>query len=134
MSGLDELRAVPRFRRPTRDDLASYWSDVVTAWRVPAVKRGLLATTLLFVGSLTPAYLPQNSPWWAPIRALGWDTWPAKVLGTAMVVAAVRRRSCGVHLPPGKTKASTSLERPLMGAAPGRCRSPTCLVTVLTHT
>ncbi len=89
MSGLDELRAVPRFRRPTRDDLASYWSDVVTAWRVPAVKRGLLATTLLFVGSLTPAYLPQNSPWWEPIRALGWDTWPAKVIGTALVVAAV---------------------------------------------
>jgi alpha-1,6-mannosyltransferase len=86
---LDELRAVPRFRRPTRDDLASYWSDVVTAWRVPAVKRGLLATTLLFVGSLTPAYLPQNSPWWEPIRALGWDTWPAKVIGTALVVAAV---------------------------------------------
>lgn len=89
MSGLDELRAVPRFRRPTRNDLAGYWSDVVTAWRVPAVKRGLLATTLLFVGSLTPAYLPQNSPWWEPIRALGWDTWPAKVIGTALVVAAV---------------------------------------------
>ncbi|MBK8445394.1 MAG: polyprenol phosphomannose-dependent alpha 1,6 mannosyltransferase MptB [Micropruina sp.] len=89
MSGLDELRAVPRSRRPSRDQLAGYWGDVVTAWRVPAVKRGLLATTLLFIGSLTPAYLPQNSPWWDPIRALGWDTGPAKVIGTALVVAAV---------------------------------------------
>lgn len=89
VSELDELRAVPRSRKFTQDELARYWADVVTAWRVPAVKRGLLATTLLFIGSLTPAYLPQNSPWWDPIRALGWDTWPAKVIGTALVVAAV---------------------------------------------
>ncbi|MFT3860878.1 polyprenol phosphomannose-dependent alpha 1,6 mannosyltransferase MptB [Micropruina sp.] len=89
MSELDQLRSAPRRQRFSRAVLAGYWGDVVTAWRVPAVRRGLLATTLLFVGSLTPAYLPQNSPWWDPIRALGWDTWPAKVLGTAMVVAAV---------------------------------------------
>ena len=89
MSEVDQKSAVPHLRPPTPETLRRYWHDIVTAWRVPAVKRGLLATTLLFLGSLTPAYLPQNSPWWAPIRALGWDTWPAKVLGTAMVVAAV---------------------------------------------
>jgi alpha-1,6-mannosyltransferase len=86
---VDQKSAVPRLRPPTPATLLRYWHDIVTAWRVAAVKRGLLATTLLFLGSLTPAYLPQNSPWWAPIRALGWDTWPAKVIGTAMVVAAV---------------------------------------------
>lgn len=89
MGEVDQVRAVPRLRWPTRETMAGYWDDLRTAWRVPAVKRGLLATFLLFVGSLTPAYLPQNSPWWDPIRSLGWDTWPAKVIGTAMVVAAV---------------------------------------------
>ncbi len=44
---------------------------------------------LLFAGSLTPAYLPQNSPWWGPIRAMGLDTWPARAVGTALVVAGV---------------------------------------------
>ena len=89
MCEVDQVRAVPRLRWPTRETMAGYWDDLRTAWRVPAVKRGLLATFLLFAGSLTPAYLPQNSPWWDPIRSLGWDTWPAKVIGTAMVVAAV---------------------------------------------
>ena len=68
---------------------ADYGADIAAAWRLAPVKRGFLGTSLLFVGSLTPAYLPQNSPWWDPIRALGLDNWPAKVLGTALVVAAV---------------------------------------------
>ena len=89
MAEVDHVAAVPRLRWPTRETLAGYWSDLTAAWRVPAVKRGLFATFLLFLGSLTPAYLPQNSPWWEPIRALGWDTWPAKVIGTALVVSAV---------------------------------------------
>ena len=89
MSRLEQHRGVEPVRRSTRELLAGYGRDLAQAWRVPAVKRGLLATVLLFLGSLTPAYLPQNSPWWAPIRQLGWDTWPAKVIGTAMVVAAV---------------------------------------------
>ena len=53
---------------------------------------------------------------------------------SAISVAPVRRKSWGVHLPPGSTSASTSLLRPLIGAPPGRCRSPTCLVTVFSHT
>ncbi len=89
MSQTGQASAAPRLRRPARRGLTGYWHDIVTAWRVPAVKRGLLATTLLFLGSLTPAYLPQNSPWWDAIRTLGWDTGPAKVIGTALVVAAV---------------------------------------------
>jgi hypothetical protein len=86
---MDRAVAVPRLRRPTREDIARYAADIRTAWRLPAVKRGFVATCLLFVGSLTPAYLPQNSPWWEPIRALGLDNTAGKVVGTAMVVAAV---------------------------------------------
>ena len=62
--------------------------DIATAWTHRPVRRGLLGSVLLFLGSLTPAYLPQNSPWWEPMRALGLDNWPARVLGTALVVAA----------------------------------------------
>ncbi|MDR1767651.1 MAG: polyprenol phosphomannose-dependent alpha 1,6 mannosyltransferase MptB [Propionibacteriaceae bacterium] len=64
-------------------------SDVRRAWRCAGVKRGLLGSALIFVGSLTPAYLPQNTPWWQPLRALGLDSWPASVAGTAAVVAGV---------------------------------------------
>lgn len=64
-------------------------ADVAQAWQYRPVRRGVLGSTLLFFGSLTPAYLPQNSPWWDPIRALGLDNWPAKALGTALVVAGV---------------------------------------------
>ena len=53
------------------------------------VRRGLLGSALLFLGSLTPAYLPQNSPWWDSMRALGLDNWPAKAFGTALVIAGV---------------------------------------------
>ncbi|MFT3968998.1 MAG: polyprenol phosphomannose-dependent alpha 1,6 mannosyltransferase MptB [Micropruina sp.] len=89
MGEVDQVAAVPRLRWPTREVLAGYWRDLRTAWRVPAVKRGLLATFLLFLGSLTPAYLPQNSPLWDSIRALGLDNGTTKVVGTALVVAAV---------------------------------------------
>jgi hypothetical protein len=63
--------------------------DLARAWAHRAVRRGLYGSALLFLGSLTPAYLPQNSPWWDPIRALGLDTWPARAFGTAAVVAGV---------------------------------------------
>ena len=79
----------PSLHPPTRARLAQYLADIRDAWRLRAVKRGFAATCLLFVGSLTPAYLPQNSPWWAPLRAAGLDGWPSKVAGTMMVVAAV---------------------------------------------
>ena len=64
-------------------------ADMAAAWNVAAVRRGVLGTSLLFVGSLTPAYLPQNSPWWTPMRALGLDNWTTSAVGTAMVVAGV---------------------------------------------
>jgi alpha-1,6-mannosyltransferase len=69
--------------------LAGIGRDLAHAWRYPAVKRGFVATLCIFIGSLTPAYLPQNSPWWAPMRALGLDAWPVRVLGTAVVIAGM---------------------------------------------
>jgi hypothetical protein len=39
-------------------------SDVERAWSYAAVRRGFYGSILLVLGSLTPAYLPQNTPWW----------------------------------------------------------------------
>ncbi|MGC3956361.1 MAG: polyprenol phosphomannose-dependent alpha 1,6 mannosyltransferase MptB [Propionicimonas sp.] len=69
--------------------LAGISRDLAQAWRYPAVKRGFVGTLCIFIGSLTPAYLPQNSPWWGPMRALGLDAWPFRVLGTAVVIAGM---------------------------------------------
>ncbi len=64
-------------------------SDAVSAIRLRPVQVGLLGTTLLYLGSLTPAYLPQVSPYWPTMRALGLDSWWAKAAGTGLVIAAV---------------------------------------------
>lgn len=72
-----------------RRRLAGVGRDLAHAWRYPSVKRGFLGTVCIFLGSLTPAYLPQNSPWWGPMRVLGLDNWPARVFGTALVIAGM---------------------------------------------
>ena len=46
------------------------WQDFVRAIRLAPVRLGLLGTVLLVVGSLSPAYLPQASPYWPVMRAL----------------------------------------------------------------
>lgn len=73
----------------TRNGAAGFGRDMCAAWDESAVRRGLLATTLLVIGSMTPAYLPQASPFWPAMRALGLDSPVAKVLGTVLVLAAV---------------------------------------------
>ena len=70
-------------------DIRQRWADLADAWRLRAVKRGLAGTVLILLGSLTPAYLPQNSPWWGPMRALRLDSTPAKIAGTVIVVAGI---------------------------------------------
>ena len=62
------------------------WGEVVKAWRVNHVRRGFLGTALITIGSLTPAYLPSNSPWWTPLRWANLTGTPAKIGGTVLVV------------------------------------------------
>ena len=64
-------------------------SDMGAAIRLRPVRIGLLGTILLALGSLSPAYLPQASPYWPTMRALGLDSWPALALATLMVIGAV---------------------------------------------
>lgn len=72
-----------------RARITGYRGDFARAWEYRPVRRGLVGSALLFLGSLTPAYLPQNTPWWQPLRALGLDNWWANAFGTALVVAGV---------------------------------------------
>ncbi len=85
------VRAFP-LRRPQTSlvaFLARFRDDLAVAIRLAPVRGGLLGTVLLTLGSLTPAYLPQSSPYWEPARALGLDAPWVKAVGTAMVIAAV---------------------------------------------
>ena len=64
--------------------------DLLAAWRVVPTRIGTLGTFLIVVGSLTPAYLPQNSPWWAPIRSLHLDNNGfVKVVGTLILLTGL---------------------------------------------
>lgn len=72
-----------------RSSLAVRWADLLAAMRLRPVQMGLVGTVLLALGSLSPAYLPQASPYWPFMRSLGLDTWLARALATAMVIGAV---------------------------------------------
>ena len=69
--------------------LAGLVADFGAAIRLRPVRIGLIGTILLALGSLSPAYLPQASPYWPTMRALGLDSDLARVLSTGMVVGAV---------------------------------------------
>lgn len=64
-------------------------ASVRRAWSVRNVRRGAYGTTLIALGSLTPAYLPQNSPWWRMLRWLHLTGTPARILGTLLVMAGL---------------------------------------------
>ena len=64
--------------------------DLRAAWRLMPTRTGMLGTFLIVVGSLTPAYLPQNSPWWGPLRALHLDNnGLVKVIGTLILLTGL---------------------------------------------
>lgn len=69
--------------------LAVLVADMGAAFRLRPVRIGLVGTILLALGSLSPAYLPQASPYWPTMRALGLDSDLARALATAMVIGAV---------------------------------------------
>lgn len=84
----DHARTAPRLGRATAV-VRGVWRDLADAFRLPPVWQGLVGTSLLAAGSLSPAYLPQASPFWGPMRALGLDTWGAKAFATVLVIGAV---------------------------------------------
>ncbi|MGA4508829.1 polyprenol phosphomannose-dependent alpha 1,6 mannosyltransferase MptB [Propionibacteriaceae bacterium G1746] len=63
--------------------------QVRDAWRINHVRRGFFGTVLITIGSFTPAYLPQASPFWPAMRALKLDNPVAEIIGTGLVLAGV---------------------------------------------
>jgi len=72
-----------------RTRVSGWPADVAHAWGYRPVRRGFVGSLLIALGSLSPAYLPQNTPLWEPMRAIGLDTWPGRVLATILVIAGV---------------------------------------------
>lgn len=89
MAVIQQSRPPGSRRDHWRNRFAGLRADVARAWTHRPVRRGLLGSALIAIGSLTPAYLPQNSPWWEPMRALGLDNWWTNAFGTALVVTGV---------------------------------------------
>ncbi|MDR2975273.1 MAG: polyprenol phosphomannose-dependent alpha 1,6 mannosyltransferase MptB [Propionibacteriaceae bacterium] len=75
--------------RASRAPLARAGDEIRSAWAVPYVRLGLLGTLLVTVGSLTPAFLPQASPVWPTLRALGLDGTAGRVTGTVLTVSGL---------------------------------------------
>lgn len=69
--------------------LAARWGDVTDAWRVPVVRRGFGGTGLIAIGSLSPAYLPRNSPWWQLFTDWAATGTPVRLFGTTITMAGL---------------------------------------------
>ena len=65
------------------------WRQLAQAWSIREVRRGALGTVLITLGSFTPAYLPQSSPFWPLMRWAHLDNPVSKVIGTLMVLLGV---------------------------------------------
>lgn len=64
-------------------------ASVVDAWQVPAVRRGLVATLLVTLGSLSPAYLTHSSWLYRIQEDAGITGWPSQLAGTVLTMAGL---------------------------------------------
>ncbi|MGY4719526.1 polyprenol phosphomannose-dependent alpha 1,6 mannosyltransferase MptB [Naumannella cuiyingiana] len=60
---------------------------VADAWAVASVRRGMVASLLLALGAISPAYLPENSPWYDIVPYL--NTPPMRALATGLTLFGV---------------------------------------------
>lgn len=63
-----------------------FCSSLAAAAQLRMVQLGFLGLIFIAVGTFTPAYLPQNSPWWNYLRALALDNYPTRVIGTIITI------------------------------------------------
>lgn len=59
------------------------------AFSVRHVRRGMIGTLLIALGSLTPAFLPANSPWWRVLGIFQRFDWLAPSLGTLITLVGI---------------------------------------------
>lgn len=66
--------------------LSRCWRGLAQAWAVAPARRGFYGTVLITLGSLTPAFLPMNSPWWAVLDDIGAASLTGRIVGTTMIL------------------------------------------------
>lgn len=66
--------------------LGCFFAALVDAAQLRMVQLGFLGLVFIAIGTFTPAYLPQNSPWWGYLRAWGLDNYPTRVIGTIISI------------------------------------------------
>ncbi|MDR0848663.1 MAG: polyprenol phosphomannose-dependent alpha 1,6 mannosyltransferase MptB [Propionibacteriaceae bacterium] len=66
-----------------------WWHRLRQAWAQFPVKVGFIGTCAIAIGSLSPAYLPQASPFWDVLRPVHLDGEVGKVGGTLLAVAGI---------------------------------------------
>ncbi|MEI2766726.1 MAG: polyprenol phosphomannose-dependent alpha 1,6 mannosyltransferase MptB [Dermatophilaceae bacterium] len=125
MSSLEGRDAAHRATRTLGGSLRREWQDVRAAWAEPATRRGMLATTLILVGSFSPASLPNSNPF-RSVPVLGsLQYWPGRGIATAVLLVGVvllldawlRMRPSALHRP--TTRATLWLwSLPLLAAPP----------------
>ncbi|OYN88998.1 polyprenol phosphomannose-dependent alpha 1,6 mannosyltransferase MptB [Parenemella sanctibonifatiensis] len=69
--------------------LRRWGAELSAAWRLTPVKRGFFGAVLIVLGSLTPAFLPQASPWWTVLNVLHLASTPGTILGTVAALAGI---------------------------------------------
>ncbi|GAB3624595.1 alpha-(1-_6)-mannopyranosyltransferase A [Mariniluteicoccus endophyticus] len=62
---------------------------LVEAYSVRQVRRGMLGTLLIALGSLTPAFLPENSPWWNVLGMFEGFKWVLPIPGTLVTLVGI---------------------------------------------
>ncbi len=111
--------------RSFRGKVRREFQDIRESWAVPATRRGMLATTLILVGSYSPASLPNSNPF-RSVPVLGsLQYWPGRGIATAILLVGVvllldawlRLRPSSLHRP--TTRATLWLWcLPLLAAPP----------------
>ncbi len=74
---------------PSSSPSGRRWTPFGAVWTLLDVRLGLVATALITLGSLTPAYLPQASPLWPVLRQLGLAGSVGRIGGTVLTVSGV---------------------------------------------
>ncbi|GAB3715484.1 polyprenol phosphomannose-dependent alpha 1,6 mannosyltransferase MptB [Mariniluteicoccus flavus] len=68
---------------------ASIIDALVEAFSVRWVRRGMIGTFLIALGSVTPAFLPANSPWWKVLGIFRRASWLAPSIGTLVTLVGI---------------------------------------------
>lgn len=88
---LSRLDVVERYR-------VRVTAALVEAFANKHVRRGMIATALITLGSLTPAYTPENSPWWQLLG--GFRTWYSWIGLAAGLIGVVLLLDSWFHVRP----------------------------------